>query len=259
MKERLLLVPVGVWMAFFALASVLVALPGIDLRLAGLFFTPGEGFAFDDTPLERFVYHSVEWLTLWGNLALVALWVYGRVARSVRWRLSGRQLTCLLLSLAIGPGLIVNGLFKEHWGRARPVQVAQFGGERTFSPAFIPSDQGGGSFSSGHAAAAFYWMAVAALLSGRRRRLWLGLAVSYGVLVGLVRMAAGGHYFSDVVVSFFVVLILTLMLEQLLLRGLASSRPARSEQAVSRLHYEPGAARPGLAVHRGGRQRRRTP
>lgn len=221
MSERLLLVPVGVWIAFFAAALVFVALPGIDLAAAALFFVPGAGFVFDDTPLERLVYHSVEWLTLWGNLALVALWANGRFAGGMRWRLSGRHLLCLLLILAIGPGLIVNSLFKENWGRARPVQIAQFGGERSFTSAFVPSDQGGGSFSSGHAAAAFYWMAVAALLSGRRRRLWFGLAISYGVVVGLVRMAAGGHYLSDVVVSFFVVLISALMLERLVLGGAA--------------------------------------
>jgi len=33
--------------------------------------------------------------------------------------------------MIIGPGLLVNTVFKEHWGRARPSQVEEFGGQQT--------------------------------------------------------------------------------------------------------------------------------
>lgn len=39
----------------------------------------------------------------------------------------------LLVVLFVGPGLIVNGVWKEHWGRARPFEVQNFGGERLYS------------------------------------------------------------------------------------------------------------------------------
>ena len=40
------------------------------------------------------------------------------------------------LMLAIGPGVIVNGVFKPFWGRPRPHDTIPFGGERDFLPVF---------------------------------------------------------------------------------------------------------------------------
>lgn len=213
MNDKLLSVPIGVWIAFFATALLFVALPGIDLAVSNLFYTPGLGFRFKDTLFEQFLYHSVEWATLVGSLALIGAWFYGRVNRHTPWPLGGRKLGLVLLALALGPGLVVNALLKEHWGRARPVQIDLFGGERAFTPAFVPSSQGGGSFSSGHAAAAFHWLTLARLAK-RHRRLWLTAALAYGSLIGLARIAAGAHYLSDVITSFFIVWIIALILHR---------------------------------------------
>ena len=65
------------------------------------------------------------------------------------------------------------------------------------------SGQVGNSFSCGHASGAFALMAFA-LLTQRRRHFWMGLALTYGVLVSYARLAAGGHFLSDIVVSFFI-------------------------------------------------------
>lgn len=113
-----------------------------------------------------------------------------------------------MLVLGIAPGLIVNVILKDNWGRPRPAQTIEFGGTMNFTPAYIPSKQDGYSFSSGHAAAAFSIMGFA-LLAKRRRKLWMSLALTYGTLVGIARMAAGGHFLSDVITSFFIVYIFT--------------------------------------------------
>ena len=42
----------------------------------------------------------------------------------------------LFLVLAIGNGLIVNGLLKEHWGRPRPAQIIEYNGTQIFEPLF---------------------------------------------------------------------------------------------------------------------------
>jgi hypothetical protein len=34
----------------------------------------------------------------------------------------------ILLSVILGPGLLVNLVFKDHWGRPRPRQVVALGG-----------------------------------------------------------------------------------------------------------------------------------
>ncbi|AGA92292.1 PAP2 (acid phosphatase) superfamily protein [Thioflavicoccus mobilis 8321] len=233
MNQRLLAVPVGLWIAFFVCALIFIGFPDIDLAVSGLFYMPGVGFTVRGDPLERLLYHSVEWLTLGGGLALIGTWGYSRFVGPVPWSLGGRELGLALLILALGPGLIVNGLLKEHWGRARPADIIQFGGDRAFSPAFVPTGQGGGSFSSGHVAAASFWTSVA-LLAKRRRGLWLGAALGYALLIGLARIAAGGHFLSDVVTSFFIVLILTVILRNLLYRT-APSRivPSRRGEVPS--------------------------
>jgi lipid A 4'-phosphatase len=128
---------------------------------------------------------------------------------------TGRRLAFLLLLLALVPGLVVNQVLKEHWGRARPVQLEQFGGSKQFTPAFVLSDQGGGSFSSGHVAAAAWLVAVAAVLSGARSG-WTLAAVGYLFATALARIAAGGHFLSDAVTSILLVWLGYLLLRRFL-------------------------------------------
>ncbi len=111
----------------------------------------------------------------------------------------------LALALIVGPGLIVNFVFKDHFGRPRPRQVAEFGGDRQFSdvgnPTFNRLEK---SFPSGHAAMGFFWFAPGIYLWSRKRQLaraLFGLAVVHGSLMGFGRMAQGAHWLSDVVWS----------------------------------------------------------
>ncbi|OYW12825.1 MAG: hypothetical protein B7Z55_17950, partial [Planctomycetales bacterium 12-60-4] len=48
----------------------------------------------------------------------------------------------LMLVFAVGPGLIINTAFKQHWGRPRPHQLAQFGGEHEFAAVGTPGTLG---------------------------------------------------------------------------------------------------------------------
>jgi lipid A 4'-phosphatase len=157
---------------------------------------------------ERLLYRSLNLVLIAVILMLILAWWRGREFGGVP---RGRQLLLLLALLALVPGLLVNQGFKEHLGRARPVDLAEFGGTRAFTPALVPSDQDGGSFSSGHAAAAFFLVAVAAELAGVRR-LWFALALAYALAISLLRVASGGHFPSDVIASGFFVWIGYLML-----------------------------------------------
>ena len=112
----------------------------------------------------------------------------------------------VMLSLLAGPLIAVNGVVKEHWGRARPRTVQQFDGKQQFTPAWIIADQceHNCSFTSGHAAAGFA-LCVGFFVS--RRKIWLNSGLILGVLVGLTRMMNGAHFLSDVIFSFFIVFI----------------------------------------------------
>jgi lipid A 4'-phosphatase len=106
----------------------------------------------------------------------------------------------LIAVLAVGPGLVANVVLKDNWGRARPRTVIEFGGKKHFTPAMIPTTECARncSFVSGEASSAFVPFFAAALLLPQFRRTLLGAGLAVGLSAGLIRVAQGGHFLSDV-------------------------------------------------------------
>ncbi len=205
MPERLEAWYVG--LSFLAGALVFSLWPQIDPQISGWFYTTGEGFARGRQWLPEGVY----WFVWYGSRIVVisvALgWLASLVARRGRLAECRRQLGFVALALALGPGLIADQAFKNHWGRARPEQTVQFGGTKQFTPALLPANQceRNCSFVSGHATAAYALMSLGWLAERRRRRRWMLLAIVSGLFVGAVRVIQGGHYASDVFFAFHAV------------------------------------------------------
>jgi lipid A 4'-phosphatase len=179
-----------------AAAALFTLWPGIDLAVAGFFWRETSWLASDSRGVEGF--RRLAAIIVFGiPIAAVLLWLLGRLLGRPG---GGRAALVLVLTLALGPGLVVNMGFKDYWGRARPAQITLFGKERTFTPALIPSDQcrRNCSFASGEAAMGFS-LVVLALLARRRRWLALLPGLALGTALSVVRMAAGGHFLSDVV------------------------------------------------------------
>ena len=173
-----------------------------------LFYAPGAGFTQIGAPWERVLYKSVDWIVGAAVFASVGTLLVG-VFRNGPVGRRGKVADLLLVVLAIGPGLIVNGILKEHWGRARPRDVVEFGGDHRFTPAIVISDQceRNCSFTAGHPSAGFALAALGyAYMSRRRRWAVFAAATGFGLLVGLARVAAGGHFLSDVLFSGFIVI-----------------------------------------------------
>jgi len=194
-------IPFYMYAAFVITSLLFVLYPQIDIMFSGLFFD-NDFYASQSAWVDLF-YYSVQPLIFLFIISGIILWLYNRFKKRDLFHFHGRHLLYTILVLAIGSGLIVNAMLKDHWGRARPNQIIEFGGNKTFSPAFYLSDQDGYSFSCGHGSAAFSLIAVA-LLMRKRKNFWMGLVITYGVLVSLARIAAGGHFLSDTVVSFFI-------------------------------------------------------
>jgi hypothetical protein len=108
----------------------------------------------------------------------------------------------ILLCVAIGPGLIVNAVLKDHWGRPRPRQIVEFGGRHPYAPPLLPVGAHGKSFPCGHCSVGYlYGIGWWAWHRRHPRLAALSLAtgLTLGTLLGLGRMAAGGHFLSDAV------------------------------------------------------------
>ncbi len=188
--------------ALFGLWSALILVfglwPGLDLWVSALFYTPEVGFKIG--PFLQAINDVIPWLGRALLLLTLGVLLLARVRRasvSVRLR---RNAGLLALSLVLGLGLLVHEGLKNQWGRARPHAVTEFGGSASFSSPLQPARQcrRNCSFVSGHAATGFALTAVGLLGSARRRRRWLLIGVSSGLLIGWLRMAMGDHFLSDI-------------------------------------------------------------
>lgn len=178
--------------------------PWLDLAVTRYFYSIG------NDPVEHFVANSFfdflyEYGTLPANLtaglsALVLVFSY-LIKKLKKWR---NPALVLLLTYAIGAGLLTNGVLKEYWGRPRPKQVEEFGGTQSFRAFYQPNfqqPQPSKSFPCGHCTMGFYFFALA--LVGYRlenRLIWnlgLALALVLGISLSLARIAQGGHFLSD--------------------------------------------------------------
>jgi lipid A 4'-phosphatase len=214
-------------LAFFAL------FPRLDLTITHWVYDPVGGFFLRDRWWIQLIYHGTEvFVALLALSTLTALSV-AALQRGTWARRNARAAGFLLLAFVCGPGLVVNGIFKSHWGRAKPASVQQFGGDWRYTAPLVPADQctRNCSFVSGHASIGFALFAFGWLLP-RRRRSWFALAGVCGAIIGAVRIAQGGHFFSDVIFSGFAVWFSTLALHAVWLRNHIPGRYAAKALAT---------------------------
>ncbi|MBU4197735.1 MAG: phosphatase PAP2 family protein [Alphaproteobacteria bacterium] len=189
--------------AVLAVSVYFLAFPGVDIAVSRLFYRPEAGFFLADNPLLKALRKSSSLV-----LALMLLGVIGRLAwRALRRRPLGaaaRRAIFVLAALAVGPGLVVNLVLKGLWGRARPVQIDQFGGDAAFTPVWMVSDacQSNCSFVSGEGSSAAWMVGVLLVVTPAKwRPVVLPLAVVYAFALSMNRLAFGGHFLSDILLS----------------------------------------------------------
>ena len=187
-------------LAALAASTVFVRATGVDVELERAFHDAVLGWRFaNDEPWSALYHYGPvpAWIVAVGSLSLLV---------AARWRRSlrphRRAFVYLALVMIVGPGLVVNSAFKEHWGRPRPMDLREFGGSYEYVRVWDKGDpQRGQSFPSGHAATGFYFFALYFALRGRSRWswVWLAVALTFGSVIGVARMVQGKHFVSDVV------------------------------------------------------------
>ncbi len=153
------------------------------------------------------------------SLAVATLGIALARGRDWFW-VSRRGWLYVLACLIIGPGLVANVIFKQHWGRPRPHQTIEFGGTKIFQPAWQPSSECSRncSFVSGEAAASYSTFYALAMLIPHYRLLLFVVGTLAGLLSGLVRISQGGHFLSDVIFAGLLVAMCCTVLHMLILQ-----------------------------------------
>lgn len=203
-SPALLADPIVQSIAFIVLLSLLfLTFPGIDLWFSGLFYDPGTGFPMSRLGAFTGLRTIGDWFVKATVVVLIAAIVI-KLARPARQSpIAPRDVLFLLSTLAVGPGLVVNLLFKENWGRPRPATVEAFGGDLPFVPIWRMSDHciGNCSFVSGEASAAIWLVAASLVVPPPWRRHAFRFLVVLAVLLSLNRIAFGRHFLSDTLMA----------------------------------------------------------
>jgi lipid A 4'-phosphatase len=212
-----------------------LSLLGVDTIVSGYLYSYSAGWAFGDEFPWRILYNYGVAPAYAIAVLSLALLIAGCIKENAA-RYRRISIYCLLVFL-LGPGLIVNVILKDHWGRPRPRQVDLFGGSMQYQYVWQHGYAGTGkSFPSGHAAAGFFLITPFFALRHRKRRLariFLVLGIGYGSLMGIGRIAQGGHFLSDVVGSGVIVYAVGLSMARLFGYGRTADRKSVASPAVA--------------------------
>jgi lipid A 4'-phosphatase len=196
-----------VWIGCTGLAfSVLLFTlwPTLDLQISLAFFDmPSATFPANKLPWVHAVYVATPWLARAVFLLCCLGLLYLKIRRQTQRLGLQRRLLAWVLMAVVGLGVVVDWGLKDNVGRPRPEQLQLFGADKPFVPAFQWSTHCdvNCSFVSGHAASGFSLMAWGMWAGWQRRRKFLLMGMVAGAGIGAVRVAQGGHFFSDVVFS----------------------------------------------------------
>ncbi|NSX86168.1 phosphatase PAP2 family protein [Agrobacterium tumefaciens] len=218
-------ITIWVTLATLALVILFATFPSIDLRFSALFFSPVEQPWSGREPFPEWLRDTLrEGTELATLLAFVIL--VGNLRLGTLQRTGWRVWAFLCGPVILCAGLLVNGVLKATIGRARPFSVTEFGGQQLFTPPFQYSAQcySNCSFSSGETALiASFFLPLCVLvwprLQRRGRLAMVSIAAGMIVLMSGLRIAAGGHFLSDVVMSILFSALTTLFLYRALVIG----------------------------------------
>ena len=123
----------------------------IDLYVSSLFYDNGH-FVLEKDILGNLIRKGIPELIVLSAVIIFVVWLYGKKKHKVVWKIDNKIMLLTFGTMFLGPILIVNGIFKSFWGRARPQDILQFGGDKLFSLPFEISNQCSWdcSFMSGH-------------------------------------------------------------------------------------------------------------
>ena len=104
------------------------AFPQMDIQVSKMFYTKEEGFFCEDYYFAKIIFQLVPWLTYTSAIIYISLGLFQYfIGKTVN-----KKLLYLTFTFIIRPGLIVNLLFKDNFGKARSIDISDLGGWAIF-------------------------------------------------------------------------------------------------------------------------------
>ncbi len=187
-------------------------LTDIDQQFSAYFYNPNESnvaWPWKDWWLWRTLFDYAD--TFIRIISMGLLITFGLSYVLPKLKTTRKSLAYLLLVILIGPGLLINLVFKDHWGRPRPVHITEFGGQYNYTPPLKIGNTPDKSFPCGHCSVGFMFFALY-FLSRKHKRYYLALTLAISLALAVARLAAGGHFLSDILWSGYLVFFVSWLL-----------------------------------------------
>ena len=204
------------FVSIVAISMLFLIFPEIDIWFSNLFHAEDGGFWVKSIPLFGYLREIGPALVLFVALSSCISLVLFFLIPSIP-TLFGFQLPVfLLVSLFLGPWIVVNEILKDLWGRPRPHMTEIFGGDAPYVPVWYISDycSNNCSFVSGEASISIWLVAVILVVPIVWRLPIAVIMLLLTVALSLNRIAFGSHFLSDVILS----LVITLLIMRLCYR-----------------------------------------
>lgn len=191
-----------VFISIFGTLTLPFLFTDLDITIQSYFYNSVSGWFLQSKYLWDFLYKYGIFLGYFMTLVALAIISASYWRKSlIKWR---KVSFLILFTMALGPGVLVNATFKEHWGRPRPREIKQFNGTEEYIKPWVKGNTNGKSFPCGHASMGFI-ISIPFLYLRKKYKTWawifLIFGLIYGGLIGYARMVAGGHFASDVLWS----------------------------------------------------------
>ena len=207
---------------FFFFVLFFILFPKFDIFFSKLFFFE-EKFISDKyvfiRSLRSFLKDSMIAISIVSFLLIMVNFFFKKKKKPILKPRTRLILIGFIVGPVIGCGLIANFYFKDNWGRARPINIQEFGGEKIYTQPFIISDQceRNCSWISGEASAAFSFIAGTIII---KSPIFFLLNIIFGIIVSFCRIAMGGHFLSDNIFAMIFMIYLAIIYKYLVFLNL---------------------------------------
>ena len=196
----------NITIVFLILAIFITVGPELDIYISSFFYYGNNQFMIQNYYMISIIFRKILLLLL-----LIYIFVFPIVSKLLPiqkiyfdYKFSFSEIFFVWLSGTVTMILLVNILLKNLWGRVRPNDILPFGGVENFTPWYKLGNSclSNCSFVSGDASVGFLLVVFYFIT---KKNIYLYLSIVLGSILGIIRIIAGGHFFSDIVFSQIIV------------------------------------------------------